>query len=48
MNKIFVHIDKHKGQIQPELHRQFIEFLDGRIFDGIWVGENSVLMTAEA
>lgn len=29
------------GTIAPELHGQFIETLDGVIYDGVWVGEHS-------
>lgn len=43
MDKLIVHIDKQKGLIQPELHGQFIEFLGSCIYDGIWVGEDSVI-----
>lgn len=28
------------GTIAPEVHGQFIETLDGVVYDGVWVGEH--------
>lgn len=38
---IEIDLDEKTGQIRPELHSHFIEFLGGCIYDGIWVGEDS-------
>ncbi|MDD2534473.1 MAG: alpha-L-arabinofuranosidase C-terminal domain-containing protein [Eubacteriales bacterium] len=42
MDKIFVSFQQ-SGQIQPELHGQFLEHLGTCIDGGIWVGEDSTI-----
>ncbi len=43
MNRLLIHNNQKEGTIHPELHSQFIEFLGGCIYDGIWVGQNSAI-----
>ena len=40
-NEVKISDRKKEAVIAPELHSQFIEFLGGCIYDGIWVGEDS-------
>lgn len=47
MRNIKIDSEKKYSVIRPELHSQFIEFLGGCIYDGIWVGEDSEIPNVE-
>jgi alpha-N-arabinofuranosidase len=43
MEKLIIHLDKEKTTISPEIYGQFAEHLGHCIYEGIFVGEDSLI-----
>jgi alpha-N-arabinofuranosidase len=44
MTEIDIFLNDELGRINPHIYGHFVEHLGGVVYDGIWVGEHSVLV----